>query len=40
MNKIFRFSEDDARLLKEKANANGMTESEYIRLMISQKPND
>lgn len=40
MNKIFRFSESDAQLLKEKATANGITESEYIRLMISQKPND
>ena len=40
MNKIFRLSESEVQLLKEKASANGITESEYIRLMISQKPND
>ena len=40
MNKLFRLSESEAQLLKEKATANGMSESEYIRLMISQKPND
>ena len=40
MNKLFRLSEAEAQLLKEKATANGMSESEYIRLMISQKPND
>lgn len=40
MNKLFRLSESEASLLKEKATANGMTESEYIRFMIRQKPND
>ena len=40
MNKLFRLSESEAQLLKEKATANGMSESEFIRLMISQKPND
>ena len=40
MNELFRLSESEAQLLKEKATANGMSESEYIRLMISQKPND
>lgn len=40
MNKLFRLSEQEASLLKEKATAAGMTESEYIRFMIRQKPND
>ena len=40
MTKKFRLSTKDAKLLKTKAEAAGMTESEYLRLMISQKPND
>ncbi len=40
MTKKFRLSVKDAKLLKAKAEEVGMTESEYLRLMISQKPND
>jgi len=40
MTKKFRLSVKDAKLLKTKAEEADMTESEYLRLMISQKPND
>lgn len=40
LTKKFRLSQYEAKLLSEKAVAAGMTESEYLRLMISQKPND
>lgn len=40
MTKKFRLSVNDAKLLKIKAQEADMTESEYLRLMISQKPND
>ena len=40
MTKKFRLSVKDAKLLKAKAEEADMTESEYLRLMISQKPND
>lgn len=35
-----RLSSEDARELAKKAELANMTESEYLRLMISQKPND
>jgi len=38
--KPFRMSEKEAAQLKEKAMQRGMKESEYIRLLLSQKPND
>lgn len=38
--KKFRLMPGEAKLLAEKSQAAGMTESEYLRLMISQKPND
>lgn len=38
--KLLCMSPDEAKLLKEKAEATGMNESAYIRLLISQKPND
>lgn len=40
MTKKFRLSVREAKLLKEKSEKAGMTESQYLRLMISQKPND
>lgn len=38
--KPFRMTEKEAAQLKEKALQHGMRESEYIRLLLSQKPND
>lgn len=40
VSKILRLTPEDAKLLSEKAGAADMSESEYLRLMISQKPND
>lgn len=40
LTKKFRLSSREAKLLEEKAKQAGMTESQYLRLMISQKPND
>lgn len=40
VSKLLRITPNEAKLLKEKAEKAGMTESEYLRLMISQKPND
>lgn len=40
LTKKFRLSTRDAKLLEKKAKAANMSESEYLRLMISQKPND
>jgi hypothetical protein len=38
--KTVRLMPSEASVLAEKAKANGMNEAEYIRLLISQKPND
>ena len=38
--KPFRMTEKEAEKLKADAMLQGMKESEYIRLLISQKPND
>lgn len=40
VSKLLRITPNEAKLLNEKAEKAGMTESEYLRLMISQKPND
>lgn len=36
----YRLTKQDADQLREKAEAAGMSESEYFRLLITQKPND
>lgn len=36
----YRLTKQDAERLREKAEAAGMSESEYFRLLITQKPND
>ncbi len=38
--KKFRLSPREASMLADKAQQANMTESEYLRLMISQKPSD
>ena len=38
--KTLRLMPQEAKVLSDKAKANGMNEAEYIRLIISQKPND
>lgn len=38
--KTLRLMPREAKVLSDKAKANGMNEAEYIRLLISQKPND
>lgn len=38
--KTLRLMPEEAKVLADKAKANGMNEAEYIRLLISQKPND
>ena len=38
--KKFRISQEEAKVLANKVELANMTESEYLRLMISQKPND
>lgn len=38
--KPFRLTEKEADLLKRNAKQKGIKESEYIRLLLSQKPND
>ena len=38
--KTLRLTPDESRLLSEKAKASNMNEAEYLRLLISQKPND
>ena len=38
--KKFRLSPREATILADKAQQANMTESEYLRLMISQKPSD
>ena len=38
--KPFRLTQQEADRLKKQAQENGMKESEYIRLLLSQKPND
>ena len=36
----YRLTKQDADRLREKAEVAGMSESEYFRLLITQKPND
>ena len=38
--KTLRLMPQEATVLSDKAKANGMNEAEYIRLLISQKPNE
>lgn len=38
--KLFCLSKSEAKLLRQKAKELGLNDSEYLRLMISQKPND
>ena len=38
--KTLRLMPQAAKVLSDKAKSNGMNEAEYIRLLISQKPND
>ena len=38
--KTLRLMPEEAKMLAKKACDNGMHEAEYIRLLISQKPND
>lgn len=38
--KPFRLTRQEAELLKRRAQEKGMKESEYLRLLISQRPND
>ena len=38
--KPFRMTEKEAGQLRKNAEEKGVTESEYIRLLLSQKPND
>ena len=38
--KTLRLMPEEAKILAKKARDNGMNEAEYIRLLISQKPND
>ena len=38
--KTLRLMPEEAKELAKKAKGNGMNEAEYIRLLISQKPND
>lgn len=38
--KPFRLTRQEAERMKEQAQEQGMKESEYIRLLLSQKPND
>lgn len=38
--KTVRLMPNEAQLLSEKSSAAGMNEAEYIRFLISQKPND
>lgn len=40
VSKLLRITPQEAKLLEEKSKVADMTESEYLRLMISQKPND
>lgn len=40
VSKLLRMTPKEAKLLEEKAKAANMTESQYLRLLISQKPND
>ena len=40
VSKVLRMTPDEAKLLKEKADASGLSESGYLRLLITQKPND
>lgn len=38
--KPFRMTKKEAEWLRQKAESRGMKEAEYIRLLLSQKPND
>ena len=38
--KKFRIGSEEAAILKEKAEKAGMSESQYLRFLVTQKPND
>lgn len=38
--KRFRFGNGEAAMLKEQAEKAGMNESQYVRFLVTQKPND
>ena len=40
VSKLLRMTPEEAKMLSEKAKQAGMTETEYLRLLISQRPND
>ena len=40
VDKLLRLTPDEAKLLTERAENAGLTETAYLRLLISQKPND
>ena len=40
VSKVLRMTPDEAKLLKEKSDEEGLSESGYLRLMLTQKPND
>lgn len=40
VSKLLRITPEEAKMLEDKALSSGMDESAYLRLMISQKPND
>lgn len=40
ISKLLRITPDEGKLLAEKSEEAGMTESEYLRFIIRQKPND
>lgn len=40
VSKLLRLTPEEAKLLGRKSKEADMTESEYLRLLISQKPND
>lgn len=40
VDKLLRMTPEEAKLLTDKAEKAGMSETAYLRLLISQKPND
>ena len=40
VSKVLRMTPEEAKLLKEKSDEAGLSESGYLRLLITQKPND
>ena len=40
VSKVLRMTPEEAKELKAKADAAGLSESGYLRLLITQKPND